>query len=205
MDGICKKSNTQTYVRTTIYVWPLSLLRCSLYLLLETTPLHVFFFSVNSSIHIPIASSPKCDMHSLSFSLNHKQACLYIMLISVLHTSLSQRYLDWIFFFFVFICFFLLLLRSDSVYVYFMLVCVSVGFFSLIIFSFNFFFVSLLIVFYFVSLLLLCDTFYFPHQFFLHSILSWSNFFFVLYKKNARVMCVKSEINCEKVIIMIIM
>lgn len=100
------------------------LLRCSLYLLLKTTPLHVFFLQSMFSECVLWATSmcsissdrfvaqmcwctkgPKkehVDSFSLSPSTNHKQACLYIMLISVLHTSLSDIWIGFIFRFYVF-------------------------------------------------------------------------------------------------------
>lgn len=77
-------------------------------------------------VYLPIASSPKCadaqkgprkstSTLSLSPSTNHKQACLYIMLISVLHTSLSDIWIGFIFRFYVF---------SPSLSFYSVMVCV---------------------------------------------------------------------------------
>ena len=133
MDGICKKNNTQTYVRTTIYVWPLSLVRCSLYLLLEKTPLHFTLCIFPSLRHPNVCYAQEGQNLSTLFlflsryrSLNHKLACLYIMLISVLHTSF--RYLDWIGLDLFFMCFFLSSFRH-WIYMYFVCECVSVCFF----------------------------------------------------------------------------
>lgn len=115
-------------------------------------------------VYLPIASSPKCadaqkgpkkSMSTLSLSLNEPQTSLFIHHVNIRFTYISQRYLDWIYF--SFLCFFP---------VFVVLFCDGVCLWPcLFLFSSLF---LLLIVFYFVSLLVLCDTFSIFHD---HSIL----------------------------------